>query len=46
MVEHEMAAVERLCDSVVVMAQGKVIAEGSVREVRSRPEVKDAYLTG
>jgi ABC-type branched-subunit amino acid transport system ATPase component len=46
MVEHEMAAVERLCDSLVVMAQGRVIAEGSVREVRSRQEVRDAYLTG
>lgn len=46
MVEHEMGAVERLCDSVVVMAQGRVIAQGRLQDVRSRPEVMDAYLTG
>ena len=46
MVEHELAVVERVCDPVVVMAQGRVIAEGSMRDVRSRREVLDAYLVG
>ena len=46
MVEHELSVVERLCDPVVVMAQGKVIAEGSMRDVGSRQEVLDAYLVG
>ena len=46
MVEHELSVVERLCDPVVVMAQGKVISEGSMREVTARQEVLDAYLIG
>lgn len=46
MVEHELAVVERLCDPVVVMAQGKVISEGSMQDVGSRQEVLDAYLVG
>jgi ABC-type branched-subunit amino acid transport system ATPase component len=46
MVEHELRLVERLCDPVVVMAQGAVLAEGSMTELRSNPEVIDAYLGG
>ncbi len=46
MVEHELSVVERLCDPVVVMAQGKVISEGSMSDVGSRQEVLDAYLVG
>jgi ABC-type branched-subunit amino acid transport system ATPase component len=46
MVEHELSVVERLCDPVVVMAQGRVIAEGPMREVTMRQEVLDAYLIG
>src|SRR6267143_1310408 len=46
MVEHELAVVERLCEPVVVMAQGKVISEGSMRDVSARREVLDAYLIG
>jgi neutral amino acid transport system ATP-binding protein len=46
MVEHELAVVERLCDPVIVMAQGKVISEGSMSDVAARQEVLDAYLVG
>jgi neutral amino acid transport system ATP-binding protein len=46
MVEHELSVVERLCEPVVVMAQGKVISEGSMRDVAARQEVLDAYLIG
>jgi ABC-type branched-subunit amino acid transport system ATPase component len=46
MIEHELAVVERLCDSVVVMAQGRVISQGTMAEVRSDREVLDAYLIG
>ena len=46
MVEHELRLVDRLCDPVVVMAQGTVLAEGSMAELRSSPEVIDAYLGG
>jgi ABC-type branched-subunit amino acid transport system ATPase component len=46
MIEHDLALVERLCDSVVVMARGRVLAEGSLRDLRNRREVVDAYLAG
>jgi ABC-type branched-subunit amino acid transport system ATPase component len=46
MVEHELRLVERLCDPVVVMAQGRVLAEGAMAELRANQEVVDAYLGG
>jgi ABC-type branched-subunit amino acid transport system ATPase component len=46
MVEHELAVVERICDPVIVMAQGKVLAEGSMADLRANREVVNAYLTG
>jgi branched-chain amino acid transport system ATP-binding protein len=46
LVEHEMGAVERLCDTVIVMALGRVLAEGTMSELRANKEVLDAYLTG
>jgi ABC-type branched-subunit amino acid transport system ATPase component len=46
LVEHEMGTVERLCNPVIVMAQGRVLAEGSMAEVRANPAVVAAYLSG
>jgi branched-chain amino acid transport system ATP-binding protein len=46
LIEHELSLVERLCDPVIVMAQGKVIAEGPMREIRSHEHVVAAYLAG
>jgi ABC-type branched-subunit amino acid transport system ATPase component len=46
MIEHELGVVERLCDRVIVMAQGKVISEGTMEKVRGEQEVLDAYLVG
>jgi ABC-type branched-subunit amino acid transport system ATPase component len=46
LVEHELGVVERCCDPVVVMAMGRVIAEGTMGDVRTRGEVLDAYLAG
>ena len=46
MVEHELHMVERLCDPVVVMAEGKVIGRGSMAALRQEREVVDAYLVG
>jgi ABC-type branched-subunit amino acid transport system ATPase component len=46
MVEHELGVVERLCDRVIVMAQGKVISEGTMETLRRDQEVLDAYLVG
>ena len=46
MVEHELLHVDRLCDPVIVMAQGRVLAQGTMQELRARREVLDAYLAG
>jgi ABC-type branched-subunit amino acid transport system ATPase component/ABC-type branched-subunit amino acid transport system permease subunit len=46
LVEHELGAVDRLCDHVVVMAQGKVLSEGSMAELRVSQEVQRAYVVG
>jgi neutral amino acid transport system ATP-binding protein len=45
-VEHNMNLVMRLCDPVVVLAQGAKLAEGHPHEVRDDPRVLDAYLGG
>jgi len=44
MVEHNLRVVESLCDTLTVLARGKVLAEGSYAEVSQNPEVKSAYL--
>jgi ABC-type branched-subunit amino acid transport system ATPase component len=46
LVEHELEVVERLSESVVMMALGRVIATGTMAELRSQPEVLNAYLAG
>jgi ABC-type branched-subunit amino acid transport system ATPase component len=46
MVEHDLHAVGRVCDPVIVMAQGKVVAQGSLDELRANEEVRNAYLVG
>jgi neutral amino acid transport system ATP-binding protein len=43
-IEHDMETVMRNADRVVVMAQGRVIAEGTPAEVRRDQRVVDAYL--
>jgi len=46
MVEHELAIMDEFCDPVIVMAEGAVLAEGTMAELRSRAEVVEAYLVG
>jgi ABC-type branched-subunit amino acid transport system ATPase component len=46
MVEHELGVVDRLCDQTIVMAQGRVLAQGTMMELRRNQEVLDAYLIG
>ncbi len=43
-VEHDMDVVQEISDWVVVMAQGRVIAEGPPDVIAKNPEVIDAYL--
>jgi len=44
LVEHDMGAIERLCEDVIVMADGRVIARGTMAEIAANHEVADAYL--
>jgi branched-chain amino acid transport system ATP-binding protein len=46
MVEHELAIMDEFCDPVVAMAEGSVLAEGSMSELRRRSDVVEAYLVG
>lgn len=43
-VEHDMHMVRHIADWVIVMAEGKVVAEGDPHEVMKDPAVIDAYL--
>ncbi|MBT6257315.1 MAG: ABC transporter ATP-binding protein [Alphaproteobacteria bacterium] len=44
MIEHDMDFIGRLCDPVIVMAEGDVLASGTVEQVKSNPQVIEAYL--
>jgi len=44
MIEHDMDFIARMCDPVIVMAEGKVLTEGTVDEVKNNEEVIEAYL--
>lgn len=44
MVEHNLGVVDRLCDPVVVMAEGRALAVGSMADHRRSDEVLSAYL--
>ncbi len=46
MVEHELAIMDEFCDPVIVMAEGQVLAEGTMAQLRDRREVVEAYLVG
>jgi branched-chain amino acid transport system permease protein len=45
-VEHDMDALFGMADSVTVLAQGKILTEGTPDEVRNSPAVQEAYLGG
>ncbi|MEM9900997.1 MAG: ABC transporter ATP-binding protein [Pseudomonadota bacterium] len=44
MIEHDMDFIGRLCDPVIVMAEGKVLAEGTIDEIKANDQVIEAYL--
>ncbi|WP_172329172.1 ABC transporter ATP-binding protein [Mangrovicoccus sp. HB161399] len=44
LIEHDMAMVARLCDPVIVMAEGRKMTEGSFAEVVADKAVQEAYL--
>lgn len=46
LIEHDLDYVSRLCDNVVVLAQGELLMTGNVEEVRNDQRVIDAYFGG
>ena len=45
-IEHDMDLISRLCDPVIVMAEGRVLTQGSMADIRANDAVIDAYLGG
>jgi branched-chain amino acid transport system ATP-binding protein len=43
-VEHDMDVVHDISDWVVVMSEGRIIAEGTPDQISTNPSVIDAYL--
>jgi branched-chain amino acid transport system ATP-binding protein len=46
LIEHDLDFVSRLCDDVIVMAQGSVLTRGDIATVRSDERVIEAYFGG
>ena len=46
MVEHELSIMDEFRDPVIVMAEGRVLAEGTMETLRPKEEVVEAYLVG
>lgn len=44
MVEHNLNVVEKICDHVIVLAEGRTLATGRLSELRANAEVVQAYL--
>ena len=44
LIEHDMEFVARLCDPVICMAEGSVLAEGNIDDVKNNEQVIEAYL--
>ncbi len=45
-IEHDMDMIARLCDKVIVLAEGQVLMQGNMDEVRNDERVIDAYFGG
>ena len=44
MIEHDMEFISKLCNPVIVMAEGSVLAEGTASEIKENNSVIEAYL--
>ena len=43
-IEHDMDFIGKICDPVICMAEGKVLAEGTLAEIKANDAVIEAYL--
>ena len=44
LIEHDMQLIERLCHRIIVLAEGRILQEGSMEEIRNNSKVVDAYF--
>ena len=43
-IEHDMDFIGRICDPVIVMAEGRMLAEGTLDQIKANEAVIEAYL--
>ena len=46
LVEHELAFMDEFCEPVIVMAEGRILGEGTMADLRGQSEVVEGYLVG
>ena len=44
LIEHDMEIVFRIAQKIYVLSYGKLLAEGSAEQIRTNPQVIEAYL--
>ena len=44
MIEHDLDFISKLCDTIIVMAEGQFLTQGNIKQIRSNQKVIDIYL--
>ena len=44
MIEHDLDFISKLCDTIIVMAEGQFLTQGNIQEIKSNQKVIDIYL--
>jgi branched-chain amino acid transport system ATP-binding protein len=44
-VEHDLDFIKNICDHLTVLDQGRVLCDGTVREIEDSPEIQKVYTT-
>ena len=44
MIEHDLDFISKLCDTIIVMAEGQFLTQGRIQHIKSNQKVIDIYL--
>ena len=44
MIEHDLDFISKLCDTIIVMAEGQFLTQGNIQQIKSNHKVIDIYL--
>ena len=44
MIEHDLDFISKLCDTIIVMAEGQFLTQGNIKQIKSNQKVIDIYL--